>query len=289
MTPPVTPPARPPASARRAAPPSEYAWPRAHAAVVTELVRREVTTRYRQSWLGSAWIVITPLLMLAIYVFVLGEVMQVRWGEAGAAAAPVGASGLALRLFAGLAVFGFIGECVARAPALVAGQPHLVKKLVFPLGVLAWVNVGASLVPLAVAWALLLALAALQPGPWPPLALALPLAWLPLVPLGLGLSWLLAALGAYVRDVGHVAGLVMSALLFLSPIFFPLRALPAALQPWLALNPMALPIEFTRALVTGAPTPAWSAWALHLALCCAFAALAAWVFHRLRPGFADVV
>lgn len=264
---------------------AEYAWPAAHRAVVTELVRREVTSRYRQSALGSAWIVITPVLMLGIYVFVLGQVLQVRWGTADAG----GSAGLALRLFAGLAVFGFVSECVGRAALLVAGQPHLVKKLVFPLGVLAWVNVGASLVPLAVAGVLLLALAALQPGPWPWQALALPLAWLPLLPLGLGLSWLLAALGTYVRDVGHVAALVMGALLFLSPIFFPLTALPAALQPWLALNPMALPIEFTRALVTGQPLPPLWGWALHLALCCGFAALSALVFHRLRPGFADVV
>jgi lipopolysaccharide transport system permease protein len=277
----------------RPAPVSEYAWPAAHAAVIAELVRREVTARYRQSWLGSAWIVVTPLLMLAIYVFVLGEVMQVRWAgaaqEAAAGTAATGSGALALRLFAGLAVFGFVAECVGRAPLLVAGQPHLVKKLVFPLGVLAWVNVLASAVTLAVAAVLLLALSALQPGPWRAQGLLLPLAWLPLLPLGLGLGWLLSALGTYARDVGQVAGLVMSALLFLSPIFFPLQALPAALQPWLALNPLALPIEFTRALVAGGPLPGALSWALHLAGCIGFAALAAWVFHRLRPGFGDVV
>ena len=273
----------------RAAPLSEYAWPTAHAAVIAELVRREVTARYRQSWLGSAWIVVTPLLMLAIYVFVLGEVMQVRWAGAAQDGAGSGSGALALRLFAGLAVFGFVAECVGRAPLLVAGQPHLVKKLVFPLGVLAWVNVLASAVTLAVAAVLLLGLSALQPGPWRAQGLLLPLAWLPLLPLGLGLSWLLAGLGTYVRDVGQVAALAMSALLFLSPIFFPLQALPAALQPWLAANPMALPIEFTRALVAGGPLPGAAAWALHLAGCLGFAALAALLFHRLRPGFGDVV
>lgn len=267
----------------------EYAWPGAHAALLAQLVQRDVMARYRQSWLGASWIVLTPLLMLAIYVFVLGHVLAVRWGGGTPGAQAMASLGLALRLYAGLAVFGFLSECVARAPMLVAGQPHLVKKLVFPLGLLGWVNVLASFVPLAVAAVLLWALSALQPGPWPGASLLLPLAWLSLVPLGLGVSWLLAALGAYVRDVGHAAALAMSALLFLSPIFYPLEALPAALQPWLQLNPLALPIEFTRDLVTDGRLPDAAAYFGHLAASTAFAVFAALLFERLRSGFADVV
>ena len=267
----------------------EYAWPVAHGALVAQLVQRDVLARYRQSWLGSSWIVLTPLLMLTIYVFVLGHVLQVRWGGAAGSAEAASPTALALRLYAGLAVFGYLGECVGRAPMLVVGQPHLVKKLVFPLGLLAWVNVLASLVPMAVAAALLLVMAMLQPGPWPVRLLLLPVAWLPLVPLGLGVSWLLAGLGAYVRDVGHAAGLAMSALMFLSPIFYPMDALPAALQPWLQLNPLALPIEFTRSLVTVDALPSWTSYAMHLLACTAFAAGSAVLFHRLRAGFADVV
>jgi len=266
----------------------EYAWPAAHGSLLWQLAERDVRARYRQSWLGMAWVVLTPLMMLAIYVFVLGHVLQVRW-PSGSVAQPAGTAAFALNVYAGLAVFGFIADCVGRAPMLVAGQPQLVKKIVFPLGLLAWVNVAASLVPMGVSALLLIGLALMQTGPWPASALLLPLAWLSLVPLGLGVSWLLAATGAYVRDVGHVAAMVMSVLLFLSPIFYPLTSLPAALQPWLALNPLALPIEFTRALVGSGPFPAWPALLLHLLGCSAFAALAAVVFNRLRPGFADVV
>jgi lipopolysaccharide transport system permease protein len=266
----------------------EYAWPAAHAGLLWQLAERDVQARYRQSWLGMSWVVLTPLLMLAIYVFVLGQVLQVRWP--GAATTGAGAqAGFALRVYAGLAVIGFISECVGRAPGLVAAQPQLVKKVVFPLGLLAWVNVVASLVPLGVAALLLLLLTLVQPGPWPPQALLLPLAWLPLVPLGLGVSWLLAATGAYVRDVGHVAALAMGVLLFVSPIFYPLQSLPAALQPWLRLNPLALPIELTRAVVGSGPWPGAPEIALHLLGSLLFAAASAWLFHRLRPGFADVV
>lgn len=266
----------------------EYAWPAAHASLLWQLAERDVQARFRQSWLGMAWLVLTPLLMLAIYVFVLGSVLQVRW-PGGTAANPGTPLAFALRVYAGLAVIGFISECVGRAPTLVVGQPQLVKKVVFPLGLLAWVNVVASLVPLGVSALLLLALAALQPGPWPAQSLLLPLAWLCLVPLGLGVSWLLAATGAYVRDVGPIAVAVMSVLLFLSPIFYPLQSLPEALQPWLRLNPLTLPIEFTRALVGAGPLPAWFDLVAHLLGSAAFAAAAALIFHRLRPGFADVV
>ncbi len=262
-----------------------YLFPRQHAGLIRQFAAREFDARYRQSLLGSLWAVLTPLLMLGVYTFVFRTVFKLSWSGGQGADSNLG---FALRVYAGLAVFNFFAECVNRAPRLVLDQPHLVKKVVFPLEILPWVSVVSALVNLVIALALLLVFG-LADGSLHATAIALPLVWLPLLPLCLGLSWLLAAVGTFVKDVGQVLGLLVSLLMFLSPIFFPLERLPAALQPWLALNPLALPITQTRQVLLDGLWPHWGAWGLQLLASCAIAWAGAAFFKAARGGFADVV
>lgn len=255
--------------------------------LVARMVARELRARTRGSVLGLAWLVLTPLLMLLVYTLVLRHVLGVRWGAAGASG--LSDAAFALRLYAGLAVFAFFSECAVRAPRLVLEVPHLVKKVVFPLELLAWVSVGAALVPLAVAGVLLLLGQAAVGAGLSLSVLALPLVWLPLVPLGLALGWWLSALGTYVRDVGEVVGLAVGALLFLCPVFYDASSLPAALQPWLGWNPLALVMTQTREVLLDGLWPSWGPWAAVMGASVALALAGRWVFERVRPGFADVV
>lgn len=260
-----------------------YLWPWRHRALVAQLARREVHARYRQSVLGLVWVVLTPLLMLGVYTLVFRHVMRVRWQgmeESNLA--------FALRIYAGLAVFGFFAECVNRAPQLVLEQPSLVKKVVFPIETLPWVAAASAGVGLGVSGLLLLGLTLLVQGALPLTVVALPLVWLPLLPLVLGLGWLLAGIGTYVRDVGQVLGMAMSALMFLSPIFFPVEALPEAVRGWMLLNPLAWVITGTRDVLHG-QWPHWGGLALALAANGLVALAGAAFFRRVRVGFADVV
>jgi lipopolysaccharide transport system permease protein len=135
----------------------------------------------------------------------------------------------------------------------------------------------------------LLALGLLDAGRIPATALALPLVWLPLIPLTVGLGWWLAAIGAFVRDVGQIVVMVVSLLLFLSPIFFPIEALPEGVRVWAFLNPLALVITETRNVMINGLWPNWMALALNLLACGLMAALGAAFFRSARVGFADVV
>lgn len=263
---------------------SSYLLPLRHAGLIRQFAGREIQARYRQSWLGMFWVVLTPLMMLAVYTFVFRHVFQLRWG--GTAESNLT---FAVRLYAGLAVFNFFAECVTRAPRLVLEQPHLVKKVVFPLEILPWVNVAAGMVHLAIAFTILVVLRLLDAGHLPLTTLALPLVWLPLVPLVVGLGWWLAAVGAYIRDVGQIVVMVMSVLLFLSPIFFPVEALPEQVRGWAFINPMTLIITETRHVLIDGVWPNFGALALNLAACIALAALGAAFFRAARSGFADVV
>jgi len=261
-----------------------YFWPAHHAGLIAQLTGRDIQARYRRSWLGLAWLVLAPLLMLAIYTLVFRHVFQVRWSASGE-----GNLAFALRLFTGLAVFNFFAECANRAPHLVLEQPSLVKKVVFPLEVLPWVSVLSATAQLLTAGAVLVLLRWLGMGSVPWSVLALPLVWLPLVPLCLGLGWGLGALGPFVRDVGQVIGMLVSALVFISPVFFPVEALPTRLQDWMWLNPLAPIMTQTRLILLDGDWPDISAWLWSFLSCMVVAAAGAGMFQRLRRGFADVI
>lgn len=107
-------------------------------------------------------------------------------------------------------------------------------------------------------------------GSVPMTALFFPLVILPLLILILGLSWALASLGVFARDVGQTIGLITSVMLFMSPVFFPVESLPASLQPWMRLNPLTFIIEQVRAVLVWGHEPHWSGftclllrWPLH--------------------------
>lgn len=263
-----------------------YLWPRRYWGLIAQLTRREVDSRFRQSWLGPLWLVISPLATLLVLTLVFRQVMGVRWPGLTHEESHLA---FALRLYAGLVVFQFFADCVNRSPQLVLAQPQLVKKVVFPLELLAWVNVASGLVGLAVSGVLLLVGAWWLQGGFPASAVVLPLVWLPLLPLLLGLGWVLSGMGTYVRDVGQALAPVVSALMFLTPIFFPVEALPEGVRGWMSLNPLALPITHTRAVLLQGMWPDWVAMAWHAGVCMVVAVLGAAWFARVRKGFADVV
>lgn len=258
--------------------------PRFSASLLRQLLVREIQGRYRGSALGLAWSFVLPLFMLAIYTFVFGTVFSARWPNGH----QEGTVGFALALFAGLIVFNCFAEAMTRAPSLITAHPNYVKKVAFPLELLPVSAVGAALFHAAMSLAVLLgALVMLGRASW--WWLALPLSWLPFALLTLGLTWLLASLGVFLRDLAQVMGPAVSALLFLSPVFYPLEALPPALQPWLQLNPLTVPIEATRQIAVFAQPPAWGALALYGLFALAVAAFGYLWFTKTKKGFADVL
>lgn len=259
-------------------------FPLRYRALIWQFARRDVLARYRGSLLGLFWSFLTPLLMLGVYTFVFREVLKARW--------PTGDGGdfdFALRVYSGLIVFNLFAEIMSRAPNLVVGQPNLVKKVVFPLHILPWVSLLAALFHVALNLLVLVLAAAWYQGGLGFEVLSLPLVVLCFVPVLLGIGWFLSALGVYVRDVGQATGLIISLLMFLSPIFYPASALPEKWQDFLFLNPLTLIIEQVRHVVIEGHWPDWGGLLLYGACGLAFAWLAARWFAITRRGFADVL
>lgn len=249
------------------------------------LIRREVLGRYQGSVLGMLWSFFNPVLMLAVYTFVFSVVFQARWGT--------GSSGskaeFALILFAGMLVFNLFAECVNRAPSLILGNASYVKKVVFPLEVLPWVSFGAAGFHALISLGIWLLFSLFVFGQPPRTVLLFPLLLLPLTLLTIGISWLLASLGVYLRDVAQVVGIVITICMFLTPIFYPLSAIPEAYRGILYFNPLTLIVEQARDLLIFGKGMAWKQYGLLTLL----SAVVAWLgfawFQKTRKGFADVL
>jgi len=264
---------------------STLAHPWRHQALIRILAWREISGRYRGSLLGSLWSLLTPLLMLGVYTLVFGVIAPTRWP--GAEAQGIGM--FALRLLAGMVVHGLLAETLSRAATLVTGQPNYVTKVVFPLEALGWVNLLTALFHTVMALLVLILLnGVLGTGlSWP--LLALPVILLPYALLLLGLVWLVAALGVYLRDLAQLIGPLVMMTMFLGPVFYPRQAMPAAAQPWLAINPITIPVEQTRRVLFEAQWPQWEVLAQYSLLAAAVYLFGLWAFTKLKKGFADVL
>ncbi len=247
-------------------------------------LRRDVAGRYRGSVLGLLWPVLQPLTQIFVFTLIFHEFMQMRWPSAGSSDALT----YGLNVFAGLAVFNYFSEVLSRAPAAILSQPNLVTKVRFPLALLPAVTVGAALVHIAVGSVALVLLSALfLHVSW--VMLWLPLFLLPLILYGLGLALLLASLGVYLRDIGQIMPALTSMLMFLTPIFYPLTAIPDYLKPWFELNPIGWGAQALRSLLLEASLPSLTALGLHAGASILLLLLARWLFTRLEKGFADVL
>jgi lipopolysaccharide transport system permease protein len=247
---------------------------------------RAITRRYRVSALGFLWTIIVPLFTLGIYTFVFGYVMQSRW-DTGAGAA----SGLpySLQLFAGLIVFWLMVDTMVQAPTAVVEHTNLVKKAVFPLEVIPAVVVGSALFHTVINTGILLAALVVFTGHIHASAVLFPLVLLPFVIMLTGFAWMLAALGVYVRDMTHVMGLLMTGMLFLSPVFYPLERLTPALRKIVILNPIAFIVMQARQVLIEGNMPDWTGLAVYLVIAWIIAAAGLAFFRMARKNFADVL
>ena len=256
---------------------------RKNAALIRSLVKRDLAARYRGSLFDTGWTLLHPLLLMATYFFVFAEVLKSRFpGDPSR-------EGFALYFLAGMIPWLALSEALGRAPTVLLEHRNLIKKLVFPCEVLpaqltvsALLNSGFSLL-IFVAGLLLLRHAI------PPTAAWLPVILVPQFLLTLGLAWTLAALGAYLRDLGHIMGFLLTLWFFLTPICYPDTALPAGSLAILGKNPAYILVRAYRAILVEGHAPEWVPLAKLAALGLLFSLGGFALFHKLKRGLADVL
>jgi len=256
-----------------------------HAYLIKQFTVRDLWSRYKGSYLGILWSFVFPLLMLVIYTFVFSVVFESKWGT------NVGESKVdfAIILFAGMTVFGLFSEVVNRAPGIIVSNVNYVKKVVFPLEIFPIVLLSTAFIQFSISCGILLfaILVFKQIIPWT--VVFIPLVVFPLCLISLGLAWILSAVGVYLRDIGQILNVGVTALLFLSPIFYPVSAVPEKFRAMFQYNPLSYIVEDFRRVAIWGQMPHWGNWLLWSGIGLIFSLVGFYLFKKLRKGFADVL
>lgn len=263
---------------------SPYIALKRHFALIVQMARRDVAGRYRGSFMGLFWSFVNPLLMLVIYTFVFGVIFKARWN-----AQVTNHFQFAIVLFAGLNANTLFAECANHATTLIVENTNFVKRVVFPLETLSWSTLGAGLFHLLISTIVLLAISLLINHHIPWTVVLFPIVAACFMPFVVGVTWLLASLGVFLRDLKQVVALVTTALMFLAPIFYPKDMIPIQYRDLLYLNPLTVIAEASQDVLVWGRQPVWSQLGIYALVSCLFAWLAFVWFERTRKGFADVV
>ena len=252
--------------------------------LIWQFTHRAIEVRHRGSRLGPLWALVNPLSMLVLYFFVFGRLYGTRFGVLPGETE----FDFSLALFLSLSLFHVFTETLSISPGIITGNPNFVKKVVFPLEILPVAQVGAAIFHLLAGLALIIAGAAFGTAGIGWGLLWLPVIMLPLVLLSLGVSWALAAIGVFLRDIGQVTAFVATALLFASAVMYPPAKIPEGFE-WLRFNPLLQIVDLARRTVLWHEPMPWDRLGYVYATAALTFAAGAVLFSLLRKSFAEVV
>ncbi|UEG63556.1 ABC transporter permease [Stutzerimonas chloritidismutans] len=250
------------------------------------MVSRDISMRYKNSVLGSVWIIGQPLLQLLLYSFVFQVVLRSRWGiqTPDGRDVPFG-----LLLFCGILLHGLLADTLVRTPSLIVSNTSYVKRVIFPLEILPVVTAAGTAVGVIFGIGLLLLGAFFYSVDlsWHVLLIPIPLIFLFVLTVGLG--WLLSAVGVFVRDLPQLTSSLATIMLFTAPICYPVEMVPHEFRWLLRINPLTVPVETIRALIFSSSEMDWLMLGVYAIVAIAIAVFGYMVFNRMRAGFADAL
>jgi len=255
-----------------------------HSELLIALIKRQVIGRYKGSVFGLFWSFVNPVFMLAIYTFVFSYIFKGKWDVAmdqqGA---------FAMILFAGLLIFNFFSECLTASSTLILSNANYVKKVVFPLEILPCVNLGNAFFHFCVSLFAWLIGALLVFHSISVYAFLIPVILFPFIVLVLGLSMLVSALGVYFRDISQLIGLLVTAMMFVAPIFYPMSSVPEDYQIVILLNPLTMPVIEIRNILIFGRLPDWQLVSIYFVVSIVVFSICFVFFQKMRRGFSDVM
>jgi len=252
--------------------------------LIQQFAKRDIIKRYRGSFFGILWSFITPIIMLIIYTFVFSVVFKTKWGiEQGSKL------DFAVILFCGMTAFNLFSEIITRSPSIITENVNYVKKVVFPLEIMPIVVLCSALFTLMInVFIIILSLLAIY-GTLSWTVILLPIVILPIVFISLGLSWFFSSLGVYFRDLGQLINVSIAALMFLSPIFYPVSNVPKDFLVLYHINPISFVVEDLRNVMIMGKQPDWNWLFIGSIIGLIILYLGYIWFMKTRKGFADVL
>ncbi len=249
------------------------------------LARRQVTSRYKGSAMGVTWSIVQPIIMLSIYTFVFSTIFKSRWlGQE-----ETGSLGYALNLFAGLALFNVVAEVMGSSTSLITSNKNYVTKIVFPLYILPVSQAFSAMINSIPSISILLIFSGIVNGFISINSLWMMVIMVELLLILLAVSWTISSLSVYLRDLEQLIPPLISILMFMSAIFYPVKSLPDLAQFLVWINPLALLIEQTRIVIVLNQTPNVYILIITGIVALISAELTYRFFQKLSRGFSDVI
>lgn len=215
-------------------------------------VKREFQTKYRNSMLGVAWMVLNPLAMILVYTVVFSQVMRAKLPGVDSAFS------YSIYLCVGILSWGFFAEIVSRSLGMFIENANMLKKLSFPricLPVIVLLSAGLNFSIIFGLFTLFLLVTGNFPG----------LIYFAIFPLlcililfGLGLGLALGVLNVFFRDVGQLFGIFLQFWFWLTPVVYPVNAIPASFQALISWNPMTSIIQGFQMIFVQRQSPDWA-------------------------------
>lgn len=252
--------------------------------LLRKLVERDISMKYRGSAIGIGWALLSPLLLLTVFYFFLRVVLNSRWPGSDQTD-----TFFALNVFSGLLFHAMLAETMTRSTGIILGNPNYIKKVLFPSEYLPIMVAVSAFVGQLIAISLLLVITFIH-APISITQLVICVALLLLWLLGcIGVALIFAAIGTYFKDLGQIVGMLSMILMFMSPVFYPISAVPEQYRSIIEINPLTLFITAFRETVISQKILAISDLGILVVISTSTLLLGLLLFKRLSSRFTDAV
>ncbi|MFH1899654.1 MAG: ABC transporter permease [Patescibacteria group bacterium] len=244
-----------------------------------ELTIREIKSRYKQSILGYAWVILNPFFQMLVMAFVFSKILRIT-----NLTVPY-----ALFLYVGLLPWNLFTASISSSMNSLVENRSLIMKIYFPREIFVISAIFAKIVDFLLASIILILFFFFFNQ-----QITLNILWI--IPIFFiqqlftyGLSLILAALNLFYRDIQYLFGLILLIWMYLTPVIYPIEMFPEQYRWIFKLNPMAVFINAYRQVMLGGGIPNFTSLGLALLLSIVMVVGGYKVFKRLEGIFADVV
>lgn len=256
---------------------------REHSGLIRSMVRRDLTSRYKGSVMGLGWTILTPAVQIVIFTVIFSGIFGARFGNDG------GHLSFAVYLFCGMLPWIAFSDGVLRSTTAMTDNVNLVRRVIFPLEALPVNLAFSALAQQLIGTVVLLLAALLLQRTLHATALIMPLLLIPQFLMTIGLGWLMASLGVFIRDMAQINQLALQACMYLTPILYPENLIPPNFRWLVDLNPFAPLIRSYRRVLLEGQMPDWRGLGLTMIFALVCFGFGYWWFERTKKAFADVL
>ncbi|HIT12930.1 MAG TPA: ABC transporter permease [Candidatus Scatomonas merdigallinarum] len=241
--------------------------------LLSELAVRDIKTRYRRSMLGVLWSLLSPLCQMIVLSIVFSNLFRNN------------IENFPLYILSGQVIFNFYSESTSSSLTAIIGSASLIKKAYIPKYLFVLSRILSSAVNVMATFAALIVvmLATRAEFHYTMFLAVIPILFVILFSSGVGL--ILAAYAVKFRDIIHLYGVFITALMYLTPIIYPMSMLPGVVHKIVMMNPLTNMVLMFRNLALDGIMPGPMSFVIALVECAAVILIGLYVFYKKQDTF----